>query len=138
MLQALRSAAPALVAALCLIVLTVRISGVHAHRDLAGAPQSIAHEHGHHSHGHHHGDSDHDVFVDHADGEVDVKVDALTGLKLPGKTGAVLAAVLFVAALCFVQAPVLIPRPPDRTRLRSLLTFHWRPPLRGPPQISIA
>lgn len=139
MLQALRSLAPALVAFLCLIVLTVRISGVHAHRDAGPADGALAHEHGNALVLHdHHGESSDDR-SGHVHGHVDVASDSLTApAKSSAKLSGMLVAILFAATCLPSLASQGLPRARERPSHGLSPGFHWRPPLRGPPSLSIA
>ncbi|MGH8516788.1 MAG: hypothetical protein ACREUE_04950 [Panacagrimonas sp.] len=137
MFARLRAAAPTITAVLCFIVLAVRISGVHAHRDLGIGPESAIHERGHHEHAHHH--DDHLAVADaHGDGEVDVEVDAATGgTDLLNKLGVALVAVLMILGPSLLLHRGAVPRPRDRGGPTRRSRIHWRPPLRGPPALSI-
>lgn len=140
MRPALRIAAPLIVTIVCLAVLTVRITGMHAHRDAAVPSQEPSHAHTDHHFGHRHYHH-HDDGSAHAhdDGQVDVEVDALTGgLKAAGKASLWLAALFVLWRFTVSSHRRAVPRPPDRAGLAFRAGVRWRPPLRGPPGISIA
>lgn len=136
MMFRLRSAAPILVGLICLIVLSMRLSGAHAHWDLGAAQETVAHEHSHHVHGHHHDAHDESA---HADGQVDIEIDGLNGqADRLGKFSPLSVGLLLAIGLFLIAARRTVPRPPDRPDPRPLARSHWRPQLRGPPALSIA
>lgn len=140
MLARLRTVAPILVVLLGLIVLSVRLSGAHAHWDLGAGQETVTHEHGHHAHGHHHDAHEQGEFHSHAEGQVDIELDSLTGQsdRLAKVSPLLLVGLLFAVGLFVAASRRSVPRPPDRSDPRPLSRSHWRPQLRGPPAFSIA
>lgn len=138
MLARLRSVAPLFVVLLGLIVLSVRLSGAHAHWDLGAGQETVAHEHGHYAHGHHHDAHDESSSHAHADGQVDIEIDSLTGkADRLAKFSPLWVGLLFAIGLFLIAVRRTVPRPPDRPDPRPLTRSHWRPQLRGPPALSI-
>lgn len=139
MLIRLRAAAPILVVLLGLIVLSVRLSGAHAHRDLEPTQSGDGAQMGQHVHGHYH---DAHETVDthaHAEGELDIKLDGPMGqADRLSKVSSLLLCMLFAVGLFVALSHRSVPRPPDRSDLRPLSRSFWRPQLRGPPSPSIA
>lgn len=139
MLARLRTVAPILVVLLGLIVLSVRLSGAHAHWDLGAGQETVTHEHGHHAHGHHHDAHEQGEFHAHAEGQVDIEIDSLTGqADRLGKFSPLLVALLLALSLFLIASRRTVPRPPDRSDPHLIHRSHWRPQLRGPPALSIA
>lgn len=139
MLVRLRAVAPVLVVLLALIVLTVRLSGVHAHRDLGAAQNPVAHEHAHHQHGHHHDSHVEGGLHAHAEGQVDIELDGLNNqADRLGKCSPLLVGLLLAVSLLLVANRRIVPRPPGPPAQGPPTRSHWRPLLRGPPVVSIA
>lgn len=140
MLSRLRTAAPIIAVLLSLALIGVRLSGVHAHRTLDAAQHMQVHEQGHHAHGHHHDAHHvHGSYGGHAEGQVDVEFDTLNGqADRLAKFSPLWVALLFAVGLFLIAGSRSVPRPPDRSDPRPLSHGFWRPPLRGPPVLSIA
>lgn len=139
MLVRLRSVAPIFVVLLGLIVLSVRLSGAHAHWDLGAGQEMLTHEHGHHEHGHHHDAHEEAALHAHAEGQVDIEIDGLTGQSdRLGKFSPLLLGLVLALSLFLIASRRTVPRPPDRSDPCPLHRSHWRPQLRGPPALSIA
>lgn len=139
MLARMRTVAPILVVLLGLIVLSVRLSGAHAHWDLGAGQETVTHEHGHHAHEHHHDAHGETGLHAHAEGQVDIEVDGLTGsADRLGKFSPLVVALLLALSLFLIDSRRTVPRPPDRSDPHLIHRSHWRPQLRGPPAPSIA
>lgn len=146
MLDRLRTCVPVFTLLLCLVMLTMRVSGVHAHRHVPAPPDAALHDHdhGHGSEAHsHHApalDLHHDDGDEHGASSVahlDVSVDgASTSLDRLFKLGAAAVALLIAFAFLLqrqrLTVPILFYGPPPKPDWR----VHLRPLLRGPPRIS--
>ena len=163
MFSQLRQTAPAVVALICMVLLTVWITGTHAHRHVAwingehslpvaGDGQRV-HEHGHsHAIGlatdaatkfaldtpeHDEHSSLYSASLVHLDGLEDIESHALqpvSGKALPDLSLlALVSFAVFVLSRAKMLALVLIPDPPASKRAG----WRLRPLLRGPPSISV-
>jgi hypothetical protein len=150
MFDRLRACAPVIAVLLCFVVLTLRISGVHAHRHMDAHAAPALHDH-HHDHDHgvdahsHHVSAFIDLqhespgepstsVVDHVDVSVDgslTTLDRLIKLDLP------VVALLFAFWLLLLLVPNQVQAPPHRPRASPEPRSHLRPLLRGPPPVSV-
>ena len=119
-----RSSKP-LVFAMSLCLLSLQLTGVHAHADESGfvsAPETaFAHSHDHHEHD--------DAHHDHEDGkDVSLLEPALSKFKMP------LAMIALILLFCLF--PIVRPLFSIEFAYRVLSGRHtrWRPPLRAPPE----
>lgn len=138
MVLPLRSVAQHVVALLVVAMVSVGLTGAHLHW-AHGSPESgTDHRHQPHRHTHHHGAQIAGGHHVHEEGQVDLKVDTLTGqADRSGKFSPMGVALLLSLALPLVVGRRAVPRLPDRPALMPYARRYWRPQLRGPPVISI-
>ena len=129
-------------AALCLALLVMRISGAHLHLCFDGSEPPLSYHVAdsgvHHAdeHGHDHADAGHHAGHEqaHDDRDLDVGQDVL--VKKPAGKDVTLAIIACALLLFLVPRPRAFLRAASRAPPRFHSPFLLRPPLRGPPALA--